>query len=172
MDATRKCILLAASFIALAGCKAVSPYHPYNSTCGYSESPVAKDTYEVIFVGTRWMNEIQVQRYATVRCAELTLQNGGRYFEIQNRETFYKKVSKSVSGETTITEETVPGKMPGAPPRKKTTITEDPPQHVTYAIPNSKIVFKIVDSETVDSLDATEVMANARADGTLPPPTY
>src|SRR5690606_7299065 len=65
----------------LAGC-AVTPYQPYAGGVGYSEVNTARNRYEVVYHGTRGMDEATAKSYAIYRAAEIGRQNGYTHFRI------------------------------------------------------------------------------------------
>ena len=82
-------LALTGSLLVLPSCAADSAYHPYRPLgflgiggdgTGYSESPVRPDVYMVGYYGSN--NPTQCRYLATIRSAELALQQGKPYFEI------------------------------------------------------------------------------------------
>jgi len=67
-----------------------TPYQPLHSstgiTGGYSEQRIDADHFRVSFAGNRLTSRERVESYLLYRAAELTLQNGFDYFEIEDRE--------------------------------------------------------------------------------------
>jgi hypothetical protein len=73
-------IFLAACLL-FAAC-AVTPYQPYSGGVGYSEVNTARNRYEVVYHGTRGMDEATAKNYAIVRAAEVGRKNGMTHFRI------------------------------------------------------------------------------------------
>jgi hypothetical protein len=59
-----------------------TPYQPMSAFGGYREIQLAPDIYRVMFFGNGYTNSDLAVEYALRRCAELTQQNGYRYFGI------------------------------------------------------------------------------------------
>ena len=82
--------LLAASLIlGLAACASNPPYAraPSPTAQGYSEQMVSQDRWRVRYTGSRSMSPAQVQDYALLRAAQLTLEQGRDWFEVVSRDT-------------------------------------------------------------------------------------
>jgi hypothetical protein len=79
-------LLVIVSLLFLAACSA-SPtkYQKLNSDGtygGYRELAIGDSMYRIAFVGNTNTGMEAVDRYALYRCAELTVQHGGTYFEL------------------------------------------------------------------------------------------
>jgi hypothetical protein len=72
------CVLAAAA--ALAGC--ATPYQAVGLTGGYTNKKVDDQTYHVEFSGNGYTSRQMVHKYFMYRCAELTQQEGYKYFMI------------------------------------------------------------------------------------------
>jgi hypothetical protein len=59
-----------------------TPYQPMSTFGGYREIQLAPDIYRVMFFGNGYTNSELAVEYALRRCAEITQQNGYRYFGI------------------------------------------------------------------------------------------
>jgi hypothetical protein len=68
-------------FLALASC--ATDYHPQSFTGGYSEFKIAPDTASVTFNGNGFTSGQRAAQMAILRCADLTLQSGYRYFTVE-----------------------------------------------------------------------------------------
>jgi hypothetical protein len=151
------------------GCGSTSPYRPYTYSSGYSDSPISRDVHEVLFVGTRYLNAMQVKYYATVRCAEIAQGRGKTYFEILKAESGVKLATSSTSGKTTIKEEaSATASVSSVNSSKTTEIEERPAERVTYEIPTCKITFRLLDKETDECLGTATMMRDAEAKGVFP----
>jgi hypothetical protein len=71
---TNLCILL----LVLISC--ATPYQEKGFRGGFSEIQTSKDTFEVSFEGNGYTSEDKTAKYLLLRCAELTISNGGMYF--------------------------------------------------------------------------------------------
>jgi len=70
--------------LSLAACQPTSVYKPYTDTAtwGYSDVPIRPDYYEIGYSSQTTDNPTVSRYYATLRAAELTLDNNKFYFEI------------------------------------------------------------------------------------------
>jgi hypothetical protein len=59
-----------------------TPYQPKGFSGGFKEKKVSENTYEVTFAGNIYIKAEKERFYTLVRCAELAVQNGKRYFVI------------------------------------------------------------------------------------------
>jgi hypothetical protein len=75
--------------LALSACASAPPYQPAASSLasGYSDQRLASDRYRVRFTGTERMSAAEVQDYALLRAAQLTLENGHDWFEVVASDT-------------------------------------------------------------------------------------
>lgn len=91
---TRKIAAIAAS-IALAGlvgaCATATPYQPnipgQAVSGGFSEQRLEENRFRVTFAGNSLTSRETVEAYLLFRAAELTVQQGGDWFSIVDRET-------------------------------------------------------------------------------------
>jgi hypothetical protein len=82
--------LLAGKWAAIAGAVLVllvlegcaTGYQAASLTGGYREKRITADTYEVVFSGNGHTSKAMVERYFLYRCAELTKEQGFKYFAI------------------------------------------------------------------------------------------
>jgi hypothetical protein len=75
--------------LALAACGTPTPYQPSGVSSagyGYSEQPVEAHRYRVTFSGNTLTPRDTVENYLLYRAAELTLDAGGDYFVIADRD--------------------------------------------------------------------------------------
>lgn len=73
--------------LALSACATATPYQPLVSASsrtqgGYSSVQLAADRWQVVFAGNSLTSRETVEGYLLYRAAELTLEQGGRSFEI------------------------------------------------------------------------------------------
>ena len=73
-------IVAVAATLALTGC--VTPYQPVGATGGYTGKQIDDQTYHVQFSGNGYTSRETVHKYFMYRCAELTQQQGFKYFMI------------------------------------------------------------------------------------------
>lgn len=78
--------MLFISLLILSGC--ASPYQKEGLTGGYSDMRVRDNVFRVSFKGNRVTSEQRVIDLAHVRAAEVTLQNGYKYFIILDQGQF------------------------------------------------------------------------------------
>lgn len=76
----KRLILLAAALSA--GCAIPTPYQPDGFLGGFTETRLTSNTWRVNFQGNGFTKTEVVQDYALLRSAELTLQQGYRYFAL------------------------------------------------------------------------------------------
>lgn len=74
------CLALALIYILLSAC--ATPYQPVGFSGGYSEMQLNQDRYVVTFRGNEFISKNRVNQYLLLRAAELTQQNGYRYFTV------------------------------------------------------------------------------------------
>lgn len=81
--------VLASALLALTACASAPPYQPKTSerSAGYAEQRIENDRWRVRYTGTTRMTSAQVQDFALMRAAEVTLANGGQWFEVVNADT-------------------------------------------------------------------------------------
>ena len=86
--------------LSLFGCS--TPYQSTGVAGGFSETQLDKNVFRVAFVGNGYTRPTQVEDFALLRSAELTLKNGFRYFAILN-----EKSGKDISTYTSPSYSTV-----------------------------------------------------------------
>jgi len=90
-----KTSLVFAAALALAaglgGCMTATPYQPLvktgSASGGYSESRIEANRWRVTFAGNSVTSRDTVEGYLLFRAAEVTLQNGGDWFAMVDRQT-------------------------------------------------------------------------------------
>lgn len=74
----------------LSACATATPYQPIASASraegGYASSQIGADRWEVTFAGNSLTSRETVEGYLLYRAAELTLEQGGSWFEIVRRD--------------------------------------------------------------------------------------
>jgi len=80
-----KKLLIIFCFTSLTSC--VTPYKNMSLIGGYSEMALSKDTYKVLFRGNGFSSQDYVYSSLLRRSAELTIQNGYKYFIILGSNT-------------------------------------------------------------------------------------
>ncbi len=152
-------------FLLLSSCAAMFPpnYRAYSDSVGYSEAMVAKDAWEIEYVGPAQFTELQAKQMALLRAAELTHASGRRWFHIVSQETTARKVRKT-SREVTKT----PVQDSGATRTDGPQLVQEVVTREDAWIPTANVVFRIDTEETPESLDADQVWAQGRASGLLP----
>ncbi|MCY4362884.1 MAG: hypothetical protein OXE42_11985 [Gammaproteobacteria bacterium] len=66
--------------LLLAGC--ATSYQPKGLTGGFSEIQIAEGTYQITFEGNAYTDKRKTIDFTLLRSAEITLENGYRYFVI------------------------------------------------------------------------------------------
>lgn len=91
---TFKAAALAAALVATAGlsaCATATPYQPnvrgQAVSGGFSETRIEADRFRVTFAGNSLTSRETVERYLLYRAAELTLDQGGAWFQVVERQT-------------------------------------------------------------------------------------
>ncbi len=83
-------ISIVIALIVLAGCAT-----GYKSdgifTGGFTETRLQEDMFKINFKGNRYTNRERASDFAMLRCAELTIINGYKYFLIINEDEYDKK---------------------------------------------------------------------------------
>lgn len=91
MNSFSRTLLLAALAALLAACSQATPYQPESASSrvsgGYSQEQLAADRFRVRFAGNSLTSRETVEAYLLYRAAELTLEQGGDWFEVLDRET-------------------------------------------------------------------------------------
>lgn len=77
-------LLAIASVVFFSGC--ATKYQPVAYTGGYSETRLSENVFNVTFEGNAYTNREKSTDFTLLRSAELTLQNGYKYFTIINSE--------------------------------------------------------------------------------------
>ena len=98
-------VVLIFAAILVAGCTA---YQKQGLTGGFSETQLGENVFQVTFKGNAYTSRERVSDFNLLRSAEITLENGYRYFVIVDSE----KYSKTGSYRTPTTSQTT-----GAPAR-------------------------------------------------------
>lgn len=150
--------LMAASLpLILCGC--MTGYQRHTGLFGYSDTPIRKDVYEISYAGRPSDTATQVKYFATVRAAELCMENGKPCFEILETHEDMEIVDSPVAL-TAITSEERDQKG-----KDTTTIRQQ-----RTAVPASEhkraiLMIRLLDSSTPASLDAKAVLREANAKG-------
>lgn len=91
MTELRKSLLLACLAVTLANCSQATPYQPESASSavqgGYSHEQLGPDLFRVRFHGNSLTSRETVEAYLLYRAAELTIEQGGSWFTILDRET-------------------------------------------------------------------------------------
>jgi len=123
-------VLLLAMALFLAGC--ATKYQPQSITGGYQELQLAPDLYRVSFAGNGYTDRERAAAFCLLRCAELTLRSGYRYFAILEAAN-----NGVVSGFTT------PGYAATTVVRNTAYTNFSPPQAIGFYKPRPVIVIGI-----------------------------
>ncbi len=89
-----KKIMIGASVIALTACATSTPYQPASKPGGYdgfSQTMIENDRARVTFGGNSLTKRGDVENSLIYRAAEMTVERGFDWFELQERETEEKK---------------------------------------------------------------------------------
>ena len=121
----------------LAGC--ATPYQPVGFGGGYSETQLAPDVFRVYVRGNGYTSMERAQDFALLRAAELTLQQGFKYFAIidESSSTDISTYTTPGSSQTTGT-----ANVYGGYGTYSGTTTYNPPQTETVHEPRSSIAVR------------------------------
>lgn len=95
----KKLLLAAPLALMLAACVTPTAYGPMQKGVGFSEQKITAERWRVSFRGGGGAPAAQVEDYALLRAAELTLANGYDWFRVDNRfieQTGYQGASVGV----------------------------------------------------------------------------
>jgi hypothetical protein len=95
---TFSALLISATALLLAACATQTPYKPADKSdsYGYTETRLTSDHYRVVFTGNSTTPADTTRDFALLRAAELTLQNGGDWFQLVSRNTDKKTQTSGV----------------------------------------------------------------------------
>lgn len=86
-----KPLALACLAVVLTNCSQATPYQPESASSavhgGYSQERLGPDMFRVRFHGNSFTSRETVEAYLLYRAAELTIEQGGSWFAILDRET-------------------------------------------------------------------------------------
>lgn len=137
------------ALMLLIGCS--TPYQPEGFAGGYSEVPLAADTFRVTVRGNGFTSPRQVQDMVLLRSAELTRQNGYRRFVVLGMNDTNQRSTQFVGGGATTT-------FVGS-----TAITNfTPPTAIDVNKPGTQAVIRMIrdnDPDFLRALDADQVVA-------------
>jgi hypothetical protein len=154
--------LVVALLLLAVGC-ASDPYHPYDGSTGYSETPMKPDEFEVGFSAPSDLSSTQAHYYATVRAAEMALERNKPYFEIvQGRESARYDTVDSPGTAMINTSRTRDARGVNS---SFSTVHQTPGYTRTYASPTSILLVRFQDTATPASLDAREILRSAQQKG-------
>ncbi|HJW93631.1 MAG TPA: hypothetical protein VJ901_08440 [Thermoanaerobaculia bacterium] len=87
-------VVLAAS-IALLGCATTYEPSDFSGFGGFTETRLGPNTYRVLVEGNGFTSRNDVEQFAMRRCAELTLEQGKRYFVLERHRAWVdRRVSR------------------------------------------------------------------------------
>jgi hypothetical protein len=81
--------LAVSAAIGLGACASTPGYRaaPNSAAAGYSEQLIDSNHWRVRYTGTTRMTSADVQDYALMRAAQLTLEKGGQWFQVVSSDT-------------------------------------------------------------------------------------
>lgn len=150
---------------ALTGCSALFPpnYRPYSKQVGYSDVQLAKNRFQIGYIGPADFTEIQAKKMALLRAAELTRNAGARWFRILSAESSSRKTrlaSKEVT--TSPVRDSAAVRADGAKVVQEVTTRQE-----TW-IPMVDLVIEVEAEESPETLDAEALLRDGRANGLMP----
>jgi hypothetical protein len=94
MNTIIRSALLVLLALVLAACSRATPYQPESASSsvrgGYSHSQIGPDLFRVRFNGNALTSRETVEAYLLYRAAELTIEQGGDWFTVLDRETEHR----------------------------------------------------------------------------------
>jgi hypothetical protein len=84
-------ILTASIALLAAGCATTYTSADEGIGGGYSEIRLAPDSYRVIIEGNGFTSRAEAEQFAMRRCAELTLEQGRRYFILESHKAWIER---------------------------------------------------------------------------------
>lgn len=96
----------------LAGCT-TGNYQRFNDGVGYQETQLNTNEYNVTYTGTRSTNIKKVNDFVLLRSAEITLENGYKYFMITEAKNNRYEVGSTRSSSTEVA--MIENRMPSIP---------------------------------------------------------
>lgn len=153
----KKLITTIPFMLMLFGC--ATGYHPMSLTGGFEDFKLSNDTYSVKFLGNEYTNRDLAYKYTLRRSAELTMQNGYRYFKVIDSNS---SVSRSTY-QTPVTETTtVDSNHSKHKHHRSTTSTTviSGGQEVTVEIPTTLMKIKMFKNNVDGALDANIILSN------------
>ncbi len=161
-------ILLPAVVLFLGACAALFPpnYRPYSNQEGYSDTQLAKDRYEVSYVGPAEFSEIQAKKLAILRAAELTRNAGTRWFRIVSEQSSSRKIRLTSTQRTSAPLQDTAFAHADAPK-----VVQEVTTRQEAWIPMVDLVIEVEPAESAETLDADTVLREGRASGLLPKKT-
>ena len=145
--------------VALVGCRSGPLYRPYDGDIGYSQTQLTPDTWEISFNGGSRTAPSHATYLATVRAAEVAAEHDRPHFRIENvnrhdlirqrydpgtHDTYYYTDSKG---------------------RVQTYTTYTPGSTLTYTVPVSTLIVKLLDEPIEGSLETRALLEEARQKG-------
>jgi len=85
---TMMAVLAASIALFLTGCATSYAPADFSVSGGFSEIRLAPETYRVLVEGNGFTMRTEVEQYLLRRCAELTLEQGKRYFVLEQHDAW------------------------------------------------------------------------------------
>jgi len=148
-----KCITLIVISILICGCS--TPYQPKGALGGYSSYQLSDNTYKVAFKGNQHTKAETVYSYLERRCAEITIDEGYKYFIIYEDSSYIDKTEfdNGASLDEQLDAFQNPMRVDNYLLDRKPEITRDPIE-VILSDQHSKIVrtysYNFIDSKATD----------------------
>ncbi len=101
MKHTKSCLAAALSALILAGCS--TPYGSYGLLGGYTETQLGDNVWQIVFEGNGYTRQAKAVRYTMLRSAELTLEQGYRYFAVISKEAYSRGAGVMSTGSLNAT---------------------------------------------------------------------
>lgn len=98
-----KVIPLLISLVLLVGCSSQPAYVKSQFTSSLSETQLSENAWRVVFSGGSTWSMTNAENHALLRCADITLQNGFKYFVMDSSDSTSKSGTISTPGSSTTT---------------------------------------------------------------------
>lgn len=98
-----KVIPLLILLVLLVGCSSQPAYVKSQFTSSLSETQLSENAWRVVFSGGSTWSMTNAENHALLRCADITLQNGFKYFVMDSSDSTSKSGTISTPGSSTTT---------------------------------------------------------------------
>lgn len=154
---------LVALSIALPAC--ATPYQPNGALGGYRDIELREGAFQVTFQGNGFTSSQSAGHYVLLRCAELTLGCGARYFEVVEATNQVQQYIVQTPGYSVSNYSSVYGGGYGASRSSSYAVG---PTASAVNMPFAQAVIQVVPQQTPSSLDAEVLARSIRSEYGIP----